>query len=134
VCTLDVTSGISFRNNAFPELVAMLNPVYTFLEFLKMISNSSDLLLDLLVSSETCFLLYLLRFLKYIRLNWSMFVDSCRSFGMGNHTLDDTMEVMTRLRHQIGRLVSKSLYPYDIAPILRLLESCENLYEGNELS
>jgi protein Lines len=134
VCTLDVTSGISFRNNAFPELVAMLNPVYTFLEFLKMISNSSDLLLDLLVSSETCFLLYLLRFLKYIRINWSMFVESCRSFGMGQHTLDDTMEVMTRLRHSIGRLVSKSLYPYDIAPILRLLESCENLYEGNELS
>lgn len=134
VCTLDVTSGISFRNNAFPELVAMLNPVYTFLEFLKMISNSSDLLLDLLVSSETCFLLYLLRFLKYIKLNWSMFLQSCRDCGMGSNVLDDTMEVMTRLRYKIGRLVSKSLYPYDIAPILRLLESCENLYEGNELS
>jgi hypothetical protein len=134
VCTLDVTSGISFRNNAFPELVAMLNPVFTFLEFLKMISNSSDLLLDLLVSSETCFLLYLLRFLKYIRINWSMFVQSCRDCGMGNNVLDDTMEVMTRLRYKIGRLVSKSLYPYDIAPILRLLESCENLYEGHELS
>lgn len=134
VCTLDVTSGISFRNNAFPELVAMLNPVYTFLEFLKMISNSSDLLLDLLVSSETCFLLYLLRFLKYIRLNWSMFVQSCRDCGMGNNVLDDTMEVMTRLRVKIGRLVSKSLYPYDIAPILRLIESCENLYEGHDLS
>jgi hypothetical protein len=134
VCTLDVTSCISFRNNAFPELVAMLNPVYTFLEFLKMISNSSDLLLDLLVSNETCFLLYLLRFLKYIRINWSMFVQSCRDCGMGGNTLDDTMTVMTRLRFKIGRLVSKSLYPYDIAPVLRLLESCENLYEGNELS
>lgn len=134
VCTLDVTSGISFRNNEFPELVAMLNPVYTFLEFLRMISNSSDLLLDLLVSSETCFLLYLLRFLKYIRLNWSSFQESCRNCGMGNNVLDDTMEVMTRLRYKIGRLVSKSLYPYDIAPILRLLESCENLYEGHELS
>lgn len=134
VCTLDVTSCISFRNNAFPELVAMLNPVYTFLEFLKMISNSSDLLLDLLVSNETCFLLYLLRFLKYIRINWSMFVQSCRDCGMGGNTLDDTMSVMTRLRFKIGRLVSKSLYPYDIAPVLRLLESCENLYEGNELS
>ncbi|CRK88045.1 CLUMA_CG001831, isoform A [Clunio marinus] len=134
VCTLDVTSGISFRNNAFPELVAMLNPVYTFLEFLKMISNSSDLLLDLLVSTETCFLLYLLRFLKYIRINWSMFVQSCRDCGMGGNVLDNTMTVMISLRYKIGRLVSKSLYPYDIAPILRLLESCENLYEGNELS
>jgi len=135
VCTLDVTAGISFRNNAFPELVAMLNPVYTFLEFLKMIANSSDLLLDLLVSNETCFLLYLLRFLKYIRLNWSMFVQSCRDSTVGGtNCLDDTMSVLIRLRLQISRLVSKSLYPYDISPILRLLESCESLYEGNELS
>ncbi|XP_055904386.1 protein lines [Eupeodes corollae] len=134
VCTLDVTAGISFRNNAFPELVSMLNPVYTFLEFLKMISNSSDLLLDLLVSNETCFLLYLLRFLKYIRLNWSMFVTSCHDFGMGNNTLDEAMGVLIRLRLQISRLVSRSLYPYDISPVLRLLDSCESLYEGNELS
>lgn len=134
VCTLDVTAGISFRNNAFPELVAMLNPVYTFLEFLKMISNSSDLLLDLLVSNETCFLLYLLRFLKYIRLNWSMFVRSCHDFGIGTNTLDEAMGVLIRLRLQISRLVSRSLYPYDISPVLRLLDSCESLYEGNELS
>ncbi|KAL7738305.1 hypothetical protein ACLKA6_006633 [Drosophila palustris] len=134
VCTLDVTSGISFRNNAFPELVSMLNPVYTFLEFLKMTSNSSDLLLDLLVSNETCFLLYLLRLLKYIRMNWTMFVHSCHSFGMGNAMLDEAMGVLIRLRFQISRLVSRQLYPYDISPVLRLLESCESLYEGNELS
>ncbi|XP_017001816.3 protein lines [Drosophila takahashii] len=134
VCTLDVTSGISFRNNAFPELVAMLNPVYTFLEFLKMTSNSSDLLLDLLVSNETCFLLYLLRLLKYIRMNWTMFVHSCHTFGMGSAMLDEAMGVLIRLRLQISRLVSRQLYPYDISPVLRLLESCESLYEGNELS
>ncbi|XP_034105546.1 protein lines [Drosophila albomicans] len=134
VCTLDVTSGISFRNNAFPQLVAMLNPVYTFLEFLKMTSNSSDLLLDLLVSNETCFLLYLLRLLKYIRMNWTMFVHSCHTFGMGNAMLDEAMGVLIRLRLQISRLVSRQLYPYDISPVLRLLESCESLYEGNELS
>ncbi|XP_030387846.1 protein lines [Scaptodrosophila lebanonensis] len=134
VCTLDVTSGISFRNNAFPELVAILNPVYTFLEFLKMTSNSSDLLLDLLVSNETCFLLYLLRFLKYIRMNWTIFVHSCHSFGMGNSTLQEAMGVLIRLRFQISRLVSANLYPYDISPVLRLLESCESLFEGNELS
>ena len=134
VCTLDVTAGISFRNNAFPELVSLLNPVYTYLEFLKMISNSSDLLLDLLVSNETCFLLYLLRFLKYIRMNWSMFVQSCHDFGMGSSTLDDAMSVLIRLRSQISRLVARQLYPYDISPVLRLLDSCESLYEGNELS
>lgn len=134
VCTLDVTAGISFRNNAFPELVSMLNPVYTFLEFLKMISNSSDLLLDLLVSNETCFLLYLLRLLKYIRVNWDMFLRSCHDFGMGSPVLDEAMSVLIRLRLHISRLVARQLYPYDISPVLRLLESCESLYEGNERS
>ena len=132
VCTLDVISGISFRNNAFPELITILNPLLTFIEFLKLITNSSDLLLDLLVSNETCFLLYLLRLLKYIRLNWTMFIINCNEYS--NNCLDQTMSVLIRLRLQISRLVSKSLYPYDIAPVLRLLESCESLYEGNELS
>jgi hypothetical protein len=134
VCTLDVTSGISFKNNAFPELVAMLNPVYTFLEFLKMISNNYDVLLDYLVSNETCFLLYLLRFLKYIRQNWSMFLQSCHTSDVSNNALEGTMATLCRLRYKISQLVSKSLYPYDIAPILRLLETCENLYEGCDLS
>lgn len=134
VCILDVTVGISFRNNAFPELVAILNPVLTFLEYLKMISNSEDLLLDLLISNETCFLLYLLRFLKYIRLNWPMFVASCNlaDSDSGTNCLESAMGVLTRLRQLITRLVSMSLYPYDISPVLRLLESCEDMYAGNE--
>uniref|UniRef100_A0A1B0B1X8 Protein lines n=1 Tax=Glossina palpalis gambiensis TaxID=67801 RepID=A0A1B0B1X8_9MUSC len=125
VCTLDVTI-------TFPALDSMLNPVYTFLEFLKMVSNSSDLLLDLLVSNETCFLLYLLRFLKYIRANWPMFVRSCDA--LGSNMLDEAMDALIRLRLQISRLVSRQLYPYDISPVLRLLENCEDLYQGNELS
>lgn len=134
VCTLDVTVGISFRNNAFPELATMLSPVLTFLEFLRTVANSADLLLDLLVSNETCFLLYLLRFLKYVRFNWALFTGACRHSDTGVNCLDDTMSVLIRLRLQISRLVSRSLYPYDISPVLRLLESCEGMYEGNELS
>ncbi|GAB0096053.1 Protein lines [Sergentomyia squamirostris] len=134
VCTLDVTVNMSFRNNAFPQLVAMLNPVFTFLEFLKMINNSSSLLLDLLISNETCFLLYLLRFLKYIRLNWDMFVTSCQRSTVGNNCLDSAVGVLKRLRLQIQRLVSMARFPYDIAPVLRLLDSCEQLYEGDQLS
>lgn len=134
VCTLDVVIGFSYRNNSFPELVSMMNPVYIFLEFLVMIRHGSDLLLDLLVSNETCFLLYLLRFLKYIRVNWTMFTTSCRMFKNDVTELDSTMKVLKRLRLKISKMVSRSQYPYDISPILRLLESCENLHEGNELS
>lgn len=136
VCTLDITVGIYYRNSVFPDLIAMLNPSYTFIEFLKIVSHDSDVLLDYLVSNETCFLLYLLRFLKYIRRNWPSFLMSCETISGSTTTneLEDTMTVLIRLRHQIGRLVSKQLFPYNINPVLRLLEMCESLYEGNELS
>ncbi|XP_050080126.1 protein lines [Anopheles maculipalpis] len=181
VCTLDVTSGISFRNNAFPELIAMLNPVYTFIEFSNLGPNITHLFLDLLISPETCFLLFLLRFLKYIRQNWAMFTQSCYNYyrhnsysnaatllqhrsssvtlagGASGHTggaggdhsgvatgvggtsnanviLDSVMTVLISLRLQISRLVADTLFPYNITPILRLIENCESLYEGNELS
>uniref|UniRef100_A0A182NV51 Protein Lines N-terminal domain-containing protein n=1 Tax=Anopheles dirus TaxID=7168 RepID=A0A182NV51_9DIPT len=192
VCTLDVTSGISFRNNAFPELIAMLNPVYTFIEFANLGPNITHLFLDLLISPETCFLLFLLRFLKFIRQNWAMFTQSCYNYyrhnsysnaatllqhrlraaatgvssgdgngggvsalsgtvpgqgsdhssgagvGVGsanaNVILDSVMTVLISLRLQISRLVADTLFPYNITPILRLIENCESLYEGNELS
>lgn len=134
VCTLDVVIGFTIRNHEFPELVSMLNPVFIFLEFLYMIKHGSNLLLDLLVSNETCFLLYLLRFLKYIRGNWSMFTTSCRTFKNDVNELDNTVKVLKRLRLKISKMVSRSQYPYDISPILRLLESCEDLHDGNELS
>ncbi|XP_018336124.1 protein lines [Agrilus planipennis] len=136
VCLLDITVGISYRNAVFPDLANMLNPVNSFLEFLKVVSHDSDVLLDYLVSNETCFLLYLLRFLKYIRKNWSKFVHSCDSSSALSRTneLDSTMTVLIRLKIQINRLVSRDLFPYNISPILKLLEYCEGLYEGNEYS
>ncbi|KAL0810347.1 hypothetical protein ABMA28_010499 [Loxostege sticticalis] len=135
VCTLDITVGIVYRNSMYPDLIPMLNPIASFIEFLKVVSHDSDVLLDYLVSNETCFLLYLLRFLKYVRRNWPKFLETCQQVDLGgSRGLDDTMRVLIRLRLQISRLVSKSLFPYNIGPVLRLLEVCESLYEGNEFS
>lgn len=135
VCTLDITIGIVYRNSVYPDLIPMLNPISSFIEFLAVVSYDSDVLLDYLVSNETCFLLYLLRFLKYVRRNWAKFVETCDSGDSGStQGLDDTMRVLIRLRFQISRLVSKCLFPYNISPVLRLLEVCESLYEGNEFS
>ncbi|XP_060520413.1 protein lines [Cylas formicarius] len=135
VCTLDITVGISYRNAVFPDLLNMLNPTHSFIELLKIVSHDSDVLLDYLVSNETCFLLYLLRFLKYTRKNWAKFVNSCGEGSTSrSNELDDTMTVLIRLKMQINRLVARELFPYNISPVLRLLEVCENLYEGNEYS
>ncbi|KAL3275978.1 hypothetical protein HHI36_020709 [Cryptolaemus montrouzieri] len=130
VCTLDITVGIPDRCAVFPEIFSMLNPTHYFVEFLKVVLHDSHVLLDYLVSNETCFLLYLLRFLKYIRKNWSSFVRSC---GEGNE-FDATMNVLISLSEQIERLVVRGLFPYNIDPVLRLLKVCSNLYEGNEYS
>lgn len=135
VCCLDVAVGLFYRNQLTStnqhQLIlpcqhdSMLSPSLTFVQFVRTVSHDPDVLLDLLVSNETCFLLYLLRFLKYVKRNWHEFVTCC------GRELDDTMTVLIRLRLAIDRLVSKALFPYNINPILRLLKECESFYEGD---
>ncbi|XP_063233762.1 protein lines [Bacillus rossius redtenbacheri] len=126
VCCLDVAVGLFYRSAAQPALRHALSPAATFAQFLRAVSHDPDVLLDLLVSNETCFLLYLLRLLKFVRRNWAEFVSCC------GRELDDTMTVLIGLRFKIDRLVSKDLFPYNINPVLRLLEKCEQLYEVND--
>jgi len=129
VCCLDVEVGLALNLTSTlvsNTLRAALSPTQTFAQFLRTVSHDHEVLLDLLVSNETCFLLYLLRFLKYARRQWSDFVSGC------DRELDNIMTVLIRLRISINRLVSKALFPYNIKPVLRLLEKCERLYEDGE--
>lgn len=92
VCMLDTTTAFLPRHshdgaghlrphrNQFRVLIDMLSPVYLFLEFLELISYKTELLLDLLISNETCFLLYLLRFLKFVRNDWLAFRNRCNEW------------------------------------------------------
>jgi hypothetical protein len=43
-----------------------MNPTRGFMRLVEMVRRDSSVLLDFLVSNETCFLLYLLRYLKFI--------------------------------------------------------------------
>ncbi|XP_068814262.1 protein Lines homolog 1 [Struthio camelus] len=56
------------------------NPHCIFLFFLKNIAFDSTVLLDFLISSETCFLEYLVRYLKLLREDWHHFVNVCNHF------------------------------------------------------
>lgn len=128
VCCLDTAVGLVYRDSVAQTdttLRRILSPAATFIQFVRAVSHEPDVLLDLLVSNETCFLLYLLRTLKFVRRNWEEFIHECGG------ELDDVMTVLIRLRLAIDRLVSKDLFPYNIGPVLRLLEKCENMYEGN---
>ncbi|XP_073988378.1 protein lines homolog [Rhodnius prolixus] len=124
VCCLDVSVGLFHRENASQDLRRALSPAISLAQFLRTVSHGPDVLLDLLVSNETCFLLYLLRLLKYIRRNWHEFASVCGS------ELSEIMSVFSRLHLAIDRLIARSLFPYNINPVLRLLEKCEQMYEG----
>lgn len=129
ICCLDVFTGLCCRNNgryddnALVDLSHILNPNVTFLQFLQTVSFSSNVLLDFLISNETCFLFYFLRYLKYASRNWEEFVYSC------GYQIEDVMNVLIRLRLTIERLHNKKQFPYDPKPLLKYLRGCEHFYE-----
>lgn len=123
-------------------LFKMISPVYTFLEFLELIEHSWRAMLDFLLTDDTCFLLYFLRFLKYICSNWKMFQDQCDDWQSSTNSMRSNshsdkqpykcaMDVIKQLRMKLDRLVLSRIFPYEISPLLALMRQCESLYEGN---
>ncbi|XP_026712143.1 protein Lines homolog 1 [Athene cunicularia] len=74
------------------------NPHCIFLFFLEKIAFDSTVLLDFLISSETCFLEYLVRYLKLLRKDWHQFVDVCNHFDT-KHSMFQPMSSV-KLPHQ----------------------------------
>ncbi|KAG8516353.1 Protein Lines-1 [Galemys pyrenaicus] len=58
------------------------NPHCIFLFFLRNIGFDSTLLLDFLISSETCFLEYFVRYLKLLQKDWDNFFTICKYFDV----------------------------------------------------
>lgn len=56
-------------------------PCLLFLQFLDGVCWDASLLLDLLMSPETCFLLYFTRLLKYLLSNWKCWTSTCLSYS-----------------------------------------------------
>ncbi|NWS73214.1 LINES protein, partial [Crotophaga sulcirostris] len=69
------------------------NPHCIFLFFLEKIAFDSTVLLDFLISSETCFLEYLVRYLKLLRKDWHQFVDVCNHFDTKHATFQSIASV-----------------------------------------
>lgn len=57
------------------------NPHCIFLFFLKNIAFDSTVLLDFLISSETCFLEYFVKYLKLLQKDWGHFLSICKFFA-----------------------------------------------------
>ncbi|XP_015494784.1 protein Lines homolog 1 [Parus major] len=69
------------------------NPHCIFLFFLEKIAFDSTVLLDFLISSETCFLEYLVRYLKLLGKEWHQFVDVCNHFDTRHSTFHTVCSV-----------------------------------------
>uniref|UniRef100_A0A6G1RL88 Ceramide synthase 3 n=1 Tax=Hypotaenidia okinawae TaxID=2861861 RepID=A0A6G1RL88_9GRUI len=85
------------------------NPHCIFLFFLEKIAFDSTVLLDFLISSETCFLEYLVRYLKLLRKDWYRFVDTCKDFDAKHGTSQSISSVKSPHEEKQSCMTDESL-------------------------
>lgn len=114
-------------SSSVPVCLWGCNPHCHFIIFLRSISFDHTVLLDFLISTETCFLEYCVRYLKLLRDDWTGFSTSCCHIEDGNPRTNppssDTSEthessqtyVTPRARPSTGSDVAAS-------PVLRLVD------------
>ncbi|NXE74479.1 LINES protein, partial [Cochlearius cochlearius] len=85
------------------------NPHCIFLFFLEKIAFDSTVLLDFLISSETCFLEYLVRYLKLLRKDWHQFVDVCNHFDTKHSTFQSISSVKPPHQEKQSGMTDESL-------------------------
>ncbi|XP_032956035.1 protein Lines homolog 1 isoform X3 [Rhinolophus ferrumequinum] len=84
------------------------NPHCIFLFFLKSVGFDSTVLLDFLISSETCFLEYFVRYLKLLQKDWDEFFTVCKYFDVTESNDSITIcgwiasLIQDRRSHQVG--------------------------------
>ena len=118
-------NGISERIGPPSEdmeyLLDIFHPIDGFDCLMQNISHDHSVILDFLLSNETCFLLYFLRILKYFNKNpisWHSHAPS-----------HERQEVLRKTWSSIKKLTNKSLFPYDISPVLKLLDKIVGCFE-----
>lgn len=130
VCTIDISLVLCYRRNSLPMLRHVLNPTASLVEFLQTLSHNSDvneIILDLLLGTDTSFLLYIMRILKFICNRWTEFCLCCET------KLQSTMKIVLGLHTSLDQLIKNDLTPFNLSPVLRLLEKCKNLYTNDNV-
>lgn len=114
-CALDIVDAV-------PTVRPILDPFKCFVEFLSYVSFDVDVMLNYLISNENDFLPYIMKFLKSASRNSDHFFRGC------DDLLENTMDLLIRLRLKILRLNANNIFPYNISPIARLIQRCEDKY------
>ena len=123
--TGNILGAVDVPSEDMGHLLDIFHPIDGFDCLMQNISNDHSVILDFLLSNETCFLLYFLRILKYFNKNPMSWYSHPSSHAR--------KEVLRKTWSSIKKLTNKSLFPYDITPVLKLLDKIVNFFEGTEI-
>ena len=105
----------------------LLDPFLLFFDFVDCTDADYSFLMEFLISNETLFLEYLLKFCKRMSSNWSPTKGT-------RDQVNRVMSILIRLRIHIQELHSKGLFPYSPKALLKAIEAMEFCYDKKEIS
>ena len=119
LCLLDVETGLTAltqcRVTPFDA-----QPIDFFAEFVAKCSWDASLVIDYLLSNETCFLLYFLKFLKF-----------CCKYSSSLAISPPLKEFLLEVNRSLSKLSRQGLFPYDIVPVSRWLQKVAPIKDFN---
>ncbi|POG75116.1 hypothetical protein GLOIN_2v1568586 [Rhizophagus irregularis DAOM 181602=DAOM 197198] len=100
-----------------------------FLRFLISTGFNHSILLDFIISNETNFLEFLLKYCKYLEQDISQFFIICKKFDKKNSEMENCAEQVLRvfncLIQSIQSLMEKKLFPYNATSLIKRLKKVE---------
>jgi len=103
----------------------LFDPFMLFYDFIDCTDADYQFLLDFLISGETVFLEYLLRFCKRMSANWN-------PTQATKEQVNRVMSILIRLRMHVQDLYQKNAFPYSPKALLKAMEKVEFCYENEK--
>ena len=106
-----------------------LSPHLLFADMSRLLSFDHSVLLDWLSSNETQFLLYYLKYLKYLASDFQAYLADVK-----HDCASSVMLMLHQLSVSVKKLRSKDLFPFEIKPLLKVMHAVETLAESNDIN
>ena len=103
----------------------LFDPFMLFYDFIDYLDADYSFLMDFLISGETEFLQYLLRFCKRMSANWN-------PTNATKEQVNRVMSILIRLRMHIQSLHQKGAFPFSPKALLKAMERVEFCYENEQ--
>jgi hypothetical protein len=117
LCLLDIYNGFQALLHNLDTSPIQFEPVATFTQFMCKCAWDTSVIIDFLISNETCFLLYFLRLLKYI----AKHNPKRRLLDSGAADGPRLKACLVGVQGALEKLTRNQLFPYNVAPILSIL-------------